>query len=153
MQIPLRLYIPRLRRDPLQSLSTFYTVVKKLEHFEGRFFWPFRHANGTLGPIFGSKTAGTFCRGIQMQIPFTMGVLGLRRDPRKVWVPLNQRFKSFGDFWLKNWSGCALLRVKNGQNFCAQNALTLYHKWKVLKLYKGSRPNLEVTFVKGICIQ
>ena len=52
MQIPFSLYIPRLGRDPLQSLSPFYKVVKQLEHFEGQLFWPLRHANVTLGPIF-----------------------------------------------------------------------------------------------------
>ena len=34
MQIPVNLNILRLRRDHLQSLSIFYRVVKKLEHFQ-----------------------------------------------------------------------------------------------------------------------
>ena len=63
MYNPLSLDTLRLGRDPIQSLSTFYSEVRKLEHLEGQFFWPIRHANGTSGPIFGSKTAKTFCRG------------------------------------------------------------------------------------------
>ena len=39
-QIPFSLYTPRLERDPLQSLSNFYNVVKKLEHFQNLIFCP-----------------------------------------------------------------------------------------------------------------
>ena len=37
MQIPFNLDTLRLGRDRLQSLSTFYVVVKKLEHFKADF--------------------------------------------------------------------------------------------------------------------
>ena len=36
MQIPSNLDIRRLGRDPMQSLSTFYTAVKKFEHFQNQ---------------------------------------------------------------------------------------------------------------------
>ena len=38
MQIPFSLTVLGLERDPMQSLSTFYNVVKKLEHFEAEIF-------------------------------------------------------------------------------------------------------------------
>ena len=38
MQIPLNQVVLRLGELRLQSLSTFHRAVKKLEHFEGRFF-------------------------------------------------------------------------------------------------------------------
>ena len=41
MQIPFHLDILRLWRGPLQSLSSFYKVVKKLYHFEPEFFCRF----------------------------------------------------------------------------------------------------------------
>jgi len=40
MQIPSNLDIRRLGRDPMQSLSTFYTAVKKLKHFQNQNFCP-----------------------------------------------------------------------------------------------------------------
>ena len=38
MQIPFSLSVLRLEQDPMQSLSTFYNVVKKLEHFKDEMF-------------------------------------------------------------------------------------------------------------------
>ena len=38
MQIPFSLTVLGLERDPMQSLSTFYNVVKKLKRFEGEIF-------------------------------------------------------------------------------------------------------------------
>ena len=38
MQIPFSLSVLGLGQDPMQSLSTFYNVVKKLEHFEAEMF-------------------------------------------------------------------------------------------------------------------
>ena len=66
MQIPFSLTVLGLERDPMQSLSTFYNVVKKLERFEGEIFdhWCHFSPNQTVadhnGQIFRLQNALTF---------------------------------------------------------------------------------------------
>ena len=66
MQIPFSLTVLGLERDPMQSLSTFYNVVKKLEHFEDEIFdhWCHFSPNQTVADhiceIFRLQNALTF---------------------------------------------------------------------------------------------
>jgi len=48
MQIHFNLDIPKLKRDPTQSLSTFYREVKKLVHFQDQNFDQYRNMTDTL---------------------------------------------------------------------------------------------------------
>ena len=61
MQIPFNLDILRLGRDPMQSLSTFYTAVKKLEHFQNQKFCPIlTRKRAQQDQFFGQKSPKLF---------------------------------------------------------------------------------------------
>jgi len=55
MQIPFSVDFLELRRDHLQSLSTFYRVVKKIFDFEDNMFDRFRPTTNIKGQILGQK--------------------------------------------------------------------------------------------------
>ena len=85
MQIPVNLDILRLVRDPLQSLSTFYKEVKKLEHFQNLNFCPdFDTKMVQRDQFFGQKPIKLFVEADKCKFLLIWISLGYGGTPCKV---------------------------------------------------------------------